>query len=386
MTTTPDEASQGIDDLYNLGVYGEHRNSNGHQNGQEKAEPGPLRLKVYNMQDVVPMPVTWLWPGRFPTGKFCMLAGDPGLGKSYLTLDIAARVSLGGMWPDGGPVKQGNVLIISVEDGLADTIRPRLDLLGADLTHIRAIGATVENEEETKSFNLQDHLQLLADQIIEFKASLLILDPVLAFTGNKDTHKSSDVRAVMAPLAEMADQTQCTILAIIHLNKKSGEFNSIYRLTGSLDFAAAARSVMVVGKHPDIEGRRVFAPVKMNLSAMPTSIEFSFTEDGIFAWGQETTLEANDVLAVPGNAEDQTTREQVKDFLADILHDGPMFAKDVWRAVDDHGYAKNTVRRAADELGIVTWQNKVKTGSKGSPGWTWSLLPEDGYEGGTSND
>ncbi len=296
---------------------------------------------------------------------------------SYLSLDIAARVSLGGQWPDGGVVNIGNVLIISVEDGMADTIVPRLILLDADLTHIRCIGATVENNVETKSFNLQDHLQLLEDQILGFKATLLILDPVLAFTGNKDTHKSSDVRAVMAPLAEMADATQCTIIAIIHLNKKSGEFNSIYRLTGSLDFAAAARSVMVVGKHPEIEGRRVFAPVKMNLSAMPPAMEYSFTEDGIFAWGQESTLEANDILSVPINPEDKTTREQVKDFLLDLLQDGPMFAKEVWRAVDDHGFAKNTVRRAADEIGVQTWQNKGKAGAKGSPGWTWGLDPSD---------
>ncbi len=372
--TTPGESAQDLSDLYNLGAYGDHRNGN--NNGQ-KEEPEPLRLKVYNLQDIAPQPVTWLWPQRFPVGKFCMLAGDPGLGKSYLTLDVASRISLGGKWPNGGDVPIGNVLIISVEDGMADTIVPRLTLLGADLKRIRCIGATVENSEETRAFNLQDHLQLLEDQILEFKATLLILDPVLAFTGNKDTHKSSDVRAVMAPLAEMADATQCTILAIIHLNKKSGEFNSIYRLTGSLDFAAAARSVMVVGKHPDIEGRRVFAPVKMNLSAMPPAIEFAFLDDGLFAWGQESTLEANDILSVPINPEDKSTREQVKDFLLDLLHDGPMYAKDIWRAVDDHGYAKNTVRRAADDIGVQTWQNKGKAGAKGSPGWTWGLLPPD---------
>ncbi len=377
--TTPGDAARELDNLYNLGAYadkGQHQNGN--SNGHHE-EGSPLKLKVYNLQDVVPKQITWLWPGRLPVGKFCMLAGDPGLGKSYMTLDIAARISLGGKWPDGGDVPLGNVLIISVEDGLEDTIAPRLILLGADLSRIRYIGPTVESDTERKGFNLQDHLQLLEEEILKFQATLLILDPVLAFTGNKDTHKSSDVRAVMAPLAEMADATGCTIEAIIHLNKKSGEFNSIYRLTGSLDFAAAARSVMVVGKHPDIEGRRVFAPVKMNLSAMPASLEYSFLEDGTFAWGQETTLEANDILSAPVNEEDKTVREQVKDFLLDLLHDGPINARDVWKAVDEHGYAKNTVRRAADEIGVVTWQNKHKTGTKGSPGWAWGLLPpQDG--------
>ena len=376
--TTPNEASQSLDDLYGLGVYGDQNA------GKEK--PDPVRLKVHNLQDVVPAPVTWLWPNRLPVGKFCILAGDPGLGKSYLTLDVAARVSQGGKWPDGGDVPLGRVIIISAEDGLADTIRPRLDLLGADLAKIEAISPTVESESENRNFNLQDHLKLLEDKIVTSKTNLLILDPILAFTGNKDTHKSSDVRAVMAPLASMADATQCTILAIIHLNKKSAEFNSIYRLTGSLDFAAAARSVLVVGKHPEVEGHRILAPVKMNLSAMPESLEFCFTDDGKFKWGGVSQLEANDILSAPIK-NNRTARAVAENFLREILADGPMAAKELYSEATERGHSESTLKRAGQEVGVYKYQ-VGETGKSGSGGHFWSLKqnPKNGNGGEGSED
>jgi archaellum biogenesis ATPase FlaH len=376
--TTPNEASRSLDDLYGLGVYGDQNA------GKEK--PDPVRLKVHNLQDVVPSPVTWLWPGRLPVGKFCILAGDPGLGKSYLTLDVAARVSQGGKWPDGGDVPLGRVIIISAEDGLADTIRPRLDLLGADLAKIEAISPTVESESENRSFNLQDHLKLLEDKIVTSKTNLLILDPILAFTGNKDTHKSSDVRAVMAPLSSMADATQCTILAIIHLNKKTGEFNSIYRLTGSLDFAAAARSVLVVGKHPEIEGHRILAPVKMNLSAMPESLQYCFTDDGKFEWGGVSQLEANDILSAPIK-NNHTARAVAENFLREILADGPMAAKELYSEAAERGHSESTLKRAGQEVGVYKYQ-VGETGKSGSGGHVWSLNPNprNGNNGVGSDD
>ncbi len=334
------------------------------------------RLRTFDLADIEPKAVTWIWPQRIPRGKFSMLAGDPGLGKSYLSLDIATRISLGSHWPDGGKVDQGKVLLISVEDGLEDTIRPRLDLLGADLRMIRAIDSLVESDEEQKALSLEDHLQLLEVEILAYEAVLLILDPILAFTGKSDTHKASQVRAMVAPLAAMADRTLCSILAIIHLNKKSGEMNSVYRLTGSLDFAAAARSVMVVGKHPDDANKRVLCPVKMNLSAMPDSLEYYFTSDGYFDWGDAVKLDANDLLNIPSQ-DDKSAREQAKDFLCDILMDGPMVANDVWDSAKQHGISQNTLRRAKDDIGVVIYRNQISTGKKGNPGYVWSLVPPE---------
>lgn len=269
------------------------------------------RLRVHDVADIDPKPVQWLWPKRLPLGKLCLLAGDPGLGKSYLTLYFAARVSLGGPWPDhSSDAPRGNVLISSVKDGMADTIRPRLGALGADLSMIRIVEAIVESDADNRALSLVDNLQLLEREIIGSDTALLILDPILAFTGVKDTHRASDVRAVLGLLAAMAKVTGCTILAVMHLNKRSGEFNSIYRITGSGDFAATARSVMVLGKHPEIEGRRVFAPVKMNLSAMPESLECDFTDDGVFRWVGTSTLEAIDLLSTPSPEENGARQKQ----------------------------------------------------------------------------
>ena len=344
-------------------------------NGHAMAE---WKLRRWDLTNITPREVQWLWYKRLPRGKFCLLGGDPGLGKSYMTLDIAARISLGSEWPDHiGSAPIGNTLIISVEDGMEDTIRPRLDLLGADLSRIRCIEPIVDSDTKTAGLNLADHLMELEQEIIDYKASLLILDPVLAFTGLKaDTHRASDVRSILGPLANVADRTLCTVLGIMHLNKRSTELNSLYRISGSGDFGAAARSVQLVGKHPENEDRRVLAPVKMNLSAKPVSLEFGFTPEGEFTWYGPTTLEANQILQMV-DAEEKSARESAKDFLFDILQDRPWFAKDVWEAADANGISKNTLRRAASEIGVIISQGAPPTGKRGSPGWIWKLLPQE---------
>ena len=336
-------------------------------------DSGDASLVVTTMQSVQPEEVNWLWVGRIPVGKLTVIGGDPGLGKSYMTLDIAATVSLGRRWPDGGEAPIGNVLLISAEDGLADTIRPRLDLLEADVSKIHAIGTTLKQDGQDVSLSLADHIKQLEMAIIAYEAVLLILDPILAFTGKKaDTYKSSDVRAVLAPLAAMAERTKCAILSVLHLNKRSSEGNSIYRLTASLDFTAAARSVFVVGKHPDNPEHRVLAPVKSNLSAPPSALAFHFTEDGHFTWDGTVDVDANAILSVP-SAEDRTIREEAKDFLRDVLCSDSPPAKDVIEGGRQCGINETTLRRAAKDIGVES----TRVGGIGKKGsWIW-FLPKD---------
>ena len=362
--TSPKEAAQYL--ATEAGI-----STNGH-------DPAAFRLRTHDLANIKPREVQWLWYRRLPRGKFCLLGGDPGLGKSYMTLDIATRVSLGSAWPDGiGTAEEGKTLIISVEDGMEDTIRPRLDLLGANLDNIRCIEPIVESDAKTAGLNLADHLMELEQEIIDYRATLLILDPVLAFTGLKaDTHRASDVRSILGPLASVADRTLCTVLGIMHLNKRSTELNSLYRISGSGDFGAAARRVQLVGKHPENEARRVLAPVKMNLSAMPTALEFGFSDTGDFTWYGNTSLEANQILQMV-DLEEKSARNQAKDFLFDILQDRPMYAKEVWDAADAHGISKNTLRRACGEIGVHISQATDKSGKRGSPGWVWELIPSD---------
>ena len=332
-------------------------------------------LNVTTIKNVQHEQVNWLWPKRIPLGKLTVFGGDPGLGKSYMTLDIAARVSLGGPWPDAdsGRAPLGNVLLVSAEDGLADTIRPRLDLLGADVGKVHAIATTLKQDDKVVSLSLADHLEPLERAIVEYQAVLLIIDPILAFTCKKaDTYKSSDVRAVLAPLAAMAERTNCAILSVLHLNKRSPEGNSIYRMTASLDFTAAARSALVVGKHPDNPEHRVMAPVKSNLSAPPPSLAFHFTEDGYFTWDGEVDFDANSILSAP-DSEERTARDDAKKFLRDVLSDGSIPAKDVIEDGRQCGYNETTLRRAAKDIGVES----ARVGGIGKKGsWEW-YLPKD---------
>jgi putative DNA primase/helicase len=327
------------------------------------------------MSEIQPEPVDWLWPGRFARGKLSLTVGDPGVGKSYAALDIGARISIGGVWPDGGRAPLGNVLIVSYEDGLADTIRPRLDALGADVKKILTISVIVKDGGKRQTLSLAEHLELLRQQIIEHEAVLLILDPILAFMGaNTDTHKSSAVRQVLAPLCQLAEETDCTINAIMHLNKRSGETNSVYRITSSLDFAAVARSVFICAKFPEDSSRRAMAAIKANLSALPPSLEYTIADDGagqgIFKWIGETELSADDLLSTP--PENKSARDEAKEFLIDLLSDGDLPAEKVFAAARAKGIKEKTLRRAAKELGVEIFQVGTK-GKAGTGGWVWHL-------------
>jgi hypothetical protein len=334
------------------------------------------------MRQVRTRPVKWLWPGRIPLGKLSIFAGDPGLGKSYLTLDLSARISLGAAWPDQGNSPQGNVLIISAEDGLEDTIRPRLELLEADLRRIHAISTIVRQGDKEVAFSLAEHLSQLEQAIVQHRTVLLVLDPILAFTGKRtDTYKSSEVRAVLAPLATMADRTGCAVLAVLHLNKRSGEMNSIYRITASLDFAAAARSVLVVGKHPEDPNRRVLAPVKTNLSAMPPSLAFRFTEDGTFYWDGLVELDANAVLAPParGDTDEKFALRDAEHFLLTVLGEGWAESRQVLKEAKDSGISERTLRRAKEDLGVVSKREGIE-GKRGGGRWYWRLPETEDLE------
>jgi putative DNA primase/helicase len=339
------------------------------------------RLGITALEDVVSEQVEPLWPKRIFRRKLAVMAGDPGLGKSYASLDIAARVSLGGPWPDGsGCAPRGNVLLLSAEDGVADTIKPRLELVGADMSRIFNLGLTVHKGEAEVGLSLQEHLPQIEQKILEKKIILLVVDPLLAFTGKVDTHKTAEVRAVLSPMSAMAERTGCVILAVMHPNKNSKEGNLLYRISASLDFAAAARSVMVVAKHPDNPDQRVMATVKCNLSAHPQPIAFGFTHDGCFAWQGVTEVDVAQLMASPIREEDRNERAEAKDFLKTLLADGPVPANQVEEKRKELGIASRTLSRAKDALGIVSLRSG--TGGQGqgkgrgkTASWYW-YLPE----------
>jgi putative DNA primase/helicase len=333
-----------------------------------KAATASRRLKLVAMVEVASVPVEWLWEARLPRGKLAVVAGDPGLGKSYLTLKMAAIISNGGDWPDGSRATVANVLMVSAEDDAGDTIRPRLDRLGADASRITLIeGVLMDGAEPAEPFSLKMHVDLLREAIVEKDAALVIIDPLNAFLGGVDSHKAAEVRGVLSPLAYVAGTTHAAVLAVHHLNKGTSA-NALYRASGSLDFVAAARIVHGVAADPEVEGRRVFVPVKCNIAAMPEGLGFRIGDDGVTFDDLPVTLDAAAAFTTRSvDHEERSEREMAKDFLRDVLADGPVAVTAVNKAAKGNGFSERTVRRASGDLHVV----KTPSGYQGA--WRWSL-------------
>ncbi len=315
-----------------------------HLNGREPV------LDIKQLDTVTPEKVAWLWPRRIPRAKVTLLAGNPDLGKSYMSLDIAAHISVGAPWPDGsGDAPKGRVAIVSAEDDTEDTIVPRLQLLGADLRRIRAFGMTVQRGDEREFLTLTQHLDEVVRELERVETTLLVVDPIKAFTSGVDTHKEADVRSLMLRLREAAKNTGCAILAVDHLNKRSGELNSHYRFGGSLAFVAAVRAAMMVGVHPEYPEMRVLAQAKSNLAGRPDSISYSINERG-FEWGDKIVLAADDMLITKPK---QPKVEQAKQFLRSYpFVNGSALSQDVIEAAKANEIGESTLEKAKGDLGI----------------------------------
>ncbi len=230
--------------------------------------------------------------------------GDPGLFKSTLTLDIAARVTTGRAWPDGcGVAPVGNVVILTAEDGLADTVRPRLDCFGADIGRVSALTAVRDRAGE-HSFCLLRDIEALRCAVVEKQAVLVILDPLDAYLAGVDSHKAAEVRTALAPIAMMAEDTGVAVVVVTHLNKSAATQNALYRATGSLDFVAAARSVIGVALDPDSTGRYLLLPVKLNVASMPEGLGYSRPEDAPILWDcLPVTIDASEAFGMKKRAD-----------------------------------------------------------------------------------
>jgi hypothetical protein len=320
--------------------------------------------------------VSWLWQGRIPLGKITVLDGDPGLGKSTLALDLAARVTRGASMPDDSSGMDGGVVILTAEDGLGDTVRPRLEAAGGDPTRVLAL-QTIGTGDDERPVSLAD-LQALEQAIRRVKAKLVIVDPVMAFLGAQtDSYRDQDVRRCLAPLASLAETTGAAFLIIRHLNKAAGG-NPMYRGGGSIGIIGAARSGLLVSRDPDDESRRVLASTKSNLSKPPGSLSFAL-EDRAEAvrikWLGASRHSAITLLSEPVNDQDPAALDEAKDFLRVQLADGPFPARELKRLGRVAGISEKTLDRAKGALGI----RPRKVGQPGSSiqGWVWEF-PEDG--------
>jgi putative DNA primase/helicase len=344
-------------------------------------------VDVRRVVDIEAAPIRWLWPGRIARGKLTMVAGHPGLGKSLLSIAVAAVVSNGGRWPvDGTPCERGDVMIMSAEDDVADTIRPRLEAAGASLQRVEIINGVIDAFDTDgnaihRPLNLKSDIAKL-DALIAARfphVAMLIIDPVGAYLGGTDSHVNSDVRALLAPLAALAAKYDVAIVLISHLNKGGSNADAMTRVTGSLAFVAAARAAYIVAKDPDNPARRLFLAAKNNLAKDAGGIAFGVEpvtlsnriETSRILWEPEpVTISADEALAPSDPPADRSELDDAKRFLRALLEEGPVSSKEIRADAEGAGHAWATIRRAQQALGIEAH----KVGLRG--GWVWELPPK----------
>jgi len=332
-------------------------------------------VTLTRLADVEPECVSWLWPGRIPLGKLVTLDGDPGLGKSTLALTFAAPITTAGTWPDGsGCQHPGAVLIMSAEDGLADTVRPRLDAAGADVSKVHAIEGVPLIDEDTGERTLRPpslaDVAALEEAINRTGARLLIIDVLMAYLpAGADSHKDQDIRRVLSRLAALADRTGCTILLLRHLNKANGR-DPLYRGGGSIGIVGAARAGLLVATDPDDPDRRVLASVKSNLAPSPESLTYRLVGCGNYGvarvqWEGTTTHTARILLSEP--ADDDGAKTEAEQWLEDYLTEqGAVPSKTAKADAGKAGIRERTLQRAVSTLGVIVE-------SRGFPRVTWWL-------------
>jgi hypothetical protein len=341
------------------------------------------------LADVEAQQVPWLWYGRIPLGRVTLLVGRPGGGKSFVTCDLAARISTGAPWPEPGGLSRaplGDTLFLCAEDDPADTIRPRLDASGADCrrTHLlKAAKILSENgSERSVAFDLSN-VELIRDALTRLPdCKLVVIDPIGSFLGGQvDAHRDNEVRSVLMPLAALASERKVAVLLVCHTRKAEALFADDMAL-GSRAFVGLARSVwhLIADPHDETEQRKLFLAGKCNLSARMPGLAFRIEGDpGRLTWEPDLLdLRADDVVAFKKRAQTRGRKpeemEAAAKWLIEFLKDGPRPVTEIRQEAQAAELHWATVRRAQDTLGIVP---KKKTFHGG---WEWGL--PDGYADG----
>jgi hypothetical protein len=350
-------------------------------------EDDRVRPVLTLLADVEPEVVEWIWQDRIPRGKVTVIDGDPGVGKSTLTLDLAARVTTGAQMPDGTTgVASAGVVLCSAEDGAGDTIRPRVEAAGGDLRKIAVLA--ISDAAGERSIAIPDDLAALEVAIERLEAALVVIDPLMAhLPGNVNSYRDQDVRRALAPLARIAERTDAAVVVVRHLTKAPGG-SPLYRGGGSIGIIGAARSALIAAVDPDDDSstQRILAVAKSNLAPIAPSMSYelqqvqintgsdgrAFTTSRI-AWGDVTGHTAAQLLPLPDAAEERGAVAMAKDVLVQLLADGSMLAKEVQAEAKKAGVAPRTLDRAKSALGVRSKRDGF--GAKGE--WSWFLPPKD---------
>jgi putative DNA primase/helicase len=336
--------------------------------------PGPEAV-ITCLGDVEPEPVEWQWVNRIARGKLALLVGEVGTGKTTVTLDATARMTTGADWPDGGSAREGPVLLLTSEDGLADTVRPIVDRQGGNPRRVHVLKA-VRGDNHEWPFTLERDLPVLDAAIQQMRALAVIISPLSAYLGSKDSYKDAEIRGLLTPLAALADQRQVAMVGVMHLTKAQ-QARLLNRVQGSVAFVGQARTVLVVGEDGNAPGRRLLASVKNNLGPLAPALAFRISDSGLI-WEPTPVEGPADVLLAGDEMESRSARrerEQAARFLRELLADGFVPSKQVMADAKANGIAQRTLWRAEADLGVLAERSK---GDTKSPWYWWLPQPEPG--------
>ena len=315
----------------------------------------PETVKIIRMSDVELTPVEWLWKPYLPFGKLSVLQGNPGEGKTYFAMHLAAACTNGKLLPNMERMEPFNVIYQTAEDGLGDTVKPRLIEAGADLDRVLVI------DDSDVQLTLSD--ERIEKAIIENNARLVIIDPIQAYLGaDVDMNRANEVRPIFMRLGQVAQRTGCAILLIGHLNKAAG-MQSLQRGLGSIDIAAAVRSVMFIGKLKHDPTMRILTHEKSSLAPPGVSLAFSLGDEGGFRWVGEYDITADEMLSGI-EPQRETKTQQAKDLICTLLAgEKQVLSEDIDKAALERGIPGRTVRDAKRELGDAL-KSKIVEGRK----------------------
>ena len=315
----------------------------------------PETVKIIRMSGVELTPVEWLWKPYLPFGKLSVLQGNPGEGKTYFAMHLAAACTNGKLLPNMERMEPFNVIYQTAEDGLGDTVKPRLIEAGADLDRVLVI------DDSEVHLTLSD--ERIEKAIVENNARLVIIDPIQAYLGaDVDMNRANEVRPIFMRLGQVAQRTGCAILLIGHLNKAAG-MQSLQRGLGSIDIAAAVRSVMFIGKLRHDPTMRILTHEKSSLAPPGVSLAFSLGDEGGFRWVGEYDITADEMLSGI-EPQRETKTQQAKDLICALLAGGKqVLSEDIDKAALERGIPGRTVRDAKRELGDAL-KSKIVEGRK----------------------
>ena len=329
----------------------------------------PMYRKI---SDIEPKPINWLWEDYMAKGTITLITGEPELGKSQITLNMAAIVTTGGTWPDNRKkqCKVGNVILISAEDSLEHTIRTRLEANSANMDKIYHLDGIGDYNSGNNLFNLKSNLNELETMINEINGvSMIVIDPLSAFIAGVDSYKNTDVRSMLAPLSKLAEKYDIAIVGVEH-PPKSSNGKAINQVGGSKAFIAAARSAYLVSKDPQDGKRSLFLRIKNNLTSHSVGISYRLEEVSLptgkiskVVWGDEPVkTTADKVLAYHNQTEFKHNKESRKKWLQEELADGPKNVAEVEKKALTQGITKKQFRNLREKMSVESNKTSFKGG------------------------